>query len=106
MADEGSVFEGIPTGKQDPELLEIAGVLIDKKLTEFDPSKFEDRYEEALIEFIDAKRKGKKPPKAAPAPKPKNVVNLAEVLRKSLEQEGGKVPGEGRQGDQGRLSAF
>lgn len=43
MADKGSVFEGIPTGKQDPELLEITGVLIDKKLTEFDPSKFEDR---------------------------------------------------------------
>lgn len=95
MADEVSVFEGIPTGKQDPELLEIAGMLIDKKLTDFDPSMFEDRYEEALIELIDAKRKGKKPPKAAPAPKPKNVVNLAEVLRKSLEQEGGKVPAKG-----------
>ena len=92
MADEGSVFEGIPTGKQDPELLEIAGMLIDKKLTEFDPSKFEDRYEEALIELIDAKRKGKKPPKKALSPEPKNVVNLAEMLRKSLQQEGGKVP--------------
>ncbi len=35
------------------------------------------------------------PPKAAPAPKPKNVVNLADVLRKSLEQEGGNVPAKG-----------
>ncbi|KQZ19509.1 Ku protein [Mesorhizobium sp. Root552] len=95
MADEGSVFEGIPTGKQDPELLEIAGMLIDKKLTEFDPAKFEDRYEQALIELIDAKRKGKKPPKKALPPEPKNVVNLAEVLRKSLEQEGGNVPAKG-----------
>lgn len=92
MADEGSVFDGIPTGKQDPELLEIAGMLIDKKLTEFDPSKFDDRYEEALIELIDAKRKGKKPPQKVLPPEPKNVVNLAEVLRKSLEQEGGKLP--------------
>ncbi|KQZ84812.1 hypothetical protein ASD64_20105 [Mesorhizobium sp. Root157] len=78
--------------KQDPELLEIASLLIDKKPTKFDPSKFDDRYEQALIELIDAKRKGKKQPKAAPAPQPKNVVNLAEVLRKSLQQEGGKAP--------------
>jgi DNA end-binding protein Ku len=92
MAEAGSVFDGIPTGKQDPDLLEIAGLLIDKKLTKFDPSKFEDRYEQALIELIDAKREGKKLPKPKAAPKPKNVVNLADVLRKSLEQEGGKVP--------------
>lgn len=92
VAEAGDVFDGIPTGKQDPELLEIASLLIDKKLTKFDPSAFEDRYEEALAELIDAKRKGKKvPTKAPPAPK-ENVVNLAEVLRKSLEKEGVKAP--------------
>lgn len=43
-------------------------------------------------ELIDAKRKGKKvPTKAPPAPK-ENVVNLAEVLRKSLEKEGVTAP--------------
>lgn len=92
MISEKSVFEGIPKGKQDADLLEIAGLLIDKKLTKFDPSKFEDTYEEALIAMIDAKRKGKKvPQKAAPPPK-ENVVNLAEVLRKSLAQEGIERP--------------
>lgn len=96
MADASSVFDGIPTGKQDADLLEIAGLLIDKKLTKFDPSKFEDRYEEALVEMIDAKRKGKALPKPKEAPKPKNVVNLAEVLRKSLEQEGVKPPAKTR----------
>jgi DNA end-binding protein Ku len=92
MAEAGSVFDGIPTGNQDADLLEIAGLLIDKKLTKFDPSKFEDRYEQALIELIDAKRKGKKLPKAKPAPKPENVVNLADVLKKSLMQEGIDAP--------------
>lgn len=96
VAEAGSVFDGFPTGKQDPELLEIAGMLIDKKLTTFDPSKFEDRYEEALIELIDAKRKGKKLPKPKAAPKPENVVNLADVLKKSLVQEGIDAPKKGK----------
>ncbi|MGX8012841.1 Ku protein [Mesorhizobium sp. ORM8.1] len=46
----------------------IASLLIDKKVTKFDPSKFVDTYEDALIAMIDAKRKGKKPPKPASRP--------------------------------------
>lgn len=92
VAETGDVFDGIPTGKQDPELLEIASLLIDKKLTKFDPSAFEDRYEEALAQLIDAKRKGKKVPTKAPPEPKQNVVNLAEVLRKSLENEGVTAP--------------
>jgi DNA end-binding protein Ku len=87
MVSEGSVFDGLKQPKYDPDLLEIAGLLIDKKVTTFDPSKFEDTYEDALIAMIDAKRKGKKPPKPAPKPK-ENVINLADVLKKSLKQEG------------------
>ena len=73
---EQEVFKDLPTGKRD------------KKLTKFDTSHFEDRYEEALVELIDAKRKGKKLPKKKADESQENVVNLAEVLRKSLEQEG------------------
>lgn len=88
MVAEKSVFDGIPTGKQDKDLMEIAGLLIDKKLTKFDPSHFEDKYEEALAEMIDAKRKGKKVPTKAPAAPKQNVVNLFETLKKSLKEEG------------------
>ena len=91
MVSQDSVFDGLRTQKYDPELLEIAGMLIDKKLTTFDPSKFEDTYEDALIAMIDAKRRGKQPPKPAPKPK-ENVINLAEVLKKSLRQEGLGTP--------------
>ncbi|RWC28422.1 Ku protein [Mesorhizobium sp.] len=91
MTSEDSVFKDIKKTDYDPELLEIAGMLIDKKVTKFDPSKFEDTYEDALIAMIDAKRKGKAPPKPAPKPK-ENVVNLAEILRKSLAHEGGEAP--------------
>ncbi|AZO12054.1 MULTISPECIES: Ku protein [unclassified Mesorhizobium] len=87
MVSEDSVFEGLKKQSYDPDLLEIAGLLIDKKVTKFDPSKFEDTYEQALIAMIEAKRKGKKPPKAAPKPR-ENVIDLAAVLRKSLAKEG------------------
>jgi DNA end-binding protein Ku len=84
-----SVFEDMKLPKPDKDLLEIASMLIEKKPGKFEPDKLEDRYEEALAKAIDAKRKGKKlaPPKKA---KPKsNVVDLADVLRRSLEAEGG-----------------
>jgi DNA end-binding protein Ku len=88
-------FEGIPKGKMDPELADIAGMLIDRKATHFDPSSFEDRYEDALAAMIEAKRTGKKLPKTA-APKPREkAVNLASLLKRSLEQEG-KQPARSR----------
>jgi len=98
VQSEKEVFEGVPTGKLDKDLIDVASMLIDKKLTTFDPSHFEDKYEEALVELIEAKRKGKKPP-VRKIEKPKeNVVNLAEVLRKSLEAEGIKAQAKGKKG--------
>jgi DNA end-binding protein Ku len=95
MISESSVFGDLKSPKYDEDLLEIAGLLIDKKVTKFDPSKFEDTYEDALIAMIDAKRKGKKPPKPVPQPK-ENVVDLASVLKKSLEKEGIKGGGKAK----------
>ena len=91
VVSEKTIFDGIKTIKVDPEMLEIASLLIDKKVGKFDPSQFEDRYENALIEMINAKKAGKKPPKPVAPPK-ENVVNLADVLRKSLEKEGLLAP--------------
>lgn len=90
VVSEKAIFDDVKTPKTDPEMVEIATLLIDKKVGRFDPSTFEDRYENALIEMINAKKAGRKLPKPAAAPK-ENVVNLAEVLRKSLEKEGIKT---------------
>ncbi|RVD59689.1 Ku protein [Mesorhizobium sp. M8A.F.Ca.ET.023.02.2.1] len=87
VISEQSVFNEIKKVEYDSDLTEIASLLIEKKVTRFDPSKFEDTYEDALIAMIEAKRKGEAPQKSAPRPK-ENVVNLAEILRKSLAQEG------------------
>lgn len=91
MVSEKGVFEGLKARKLDPEYAELMGLIIKKKTTKFDPSAFEDKYEEALIAMIQAKLKGKKPPKAVPPPKT-NVVHLADVLKKSLKREGIEAP--------------
>jgi DNA end-binding protein Ku len=65
-------------------MIELAQHIIDKKEAKFDPSKFDDKYEDALLELIRAKKAGKKAPKAKAAARPSNVVNLFDALKKSL----------------------
>jgi DNA end-binding protein Ku len=83
-----TVFEDIAATKTDKEMIDLAQHIIDGKKTKFDPSKFDDRYEEALLELIRAKKAGRKAPKAKAAPTPSNVVNLFDALKKSLNVEG------------------
>lgn len=79
-----TVFDEIKPVKTDKEMIELAQHIIDKKAARFDPSKFDDKYEEALLELIRAKKAGRKAPKAKAAGKPSNVVNLFEALKQSL----------------------
>jgi DNA end-binding protein Ku len=104
MVSEKGVFEGLKTKKLDPEYAELMGLIIKKKTTKFDPSDFEDKYEDALIAMIQAKLKGKKPPKPVPAPKT-NVVHLADVLKKSLKREGIETPAKKTARSRGRKKA-
>lgn len=78
-------FEEIPDQKADPEMLQLAETLITQKVTEFDFSKYEDRYEVALREMIKQKLKGHKPVIAA-EPERGNVINLMDALKASLGQ--------------------
>src|SRR5690606_22268046 len=89
-----TVFDEIKTVKTDKEMIELAEHIIDKKATTFAPSEFDDKYEEALIELIRAKKAGRKAPKAKAAAKPSNVVNLFDALKKSLaaDKEGEPAP--------------
>ena len=84
----GTVFDEIKAVKTDDEMIELAQHIIDKKQAKFDPSKFDDKYEDALLELIRAKKAGKKAPKAKAAARPSNVVNLFDALKKSLAGEG------------------
>lgn len=83
-----TVFDEIKAVKTDKEMIELAQHIIDKKAAKFDPSKFDDKYEDALLELIRAKKAGRKAPKAKAAAKPSNVVNLFDALKKSLAEGG------------------
>jgi DNA end-binding protein Ku len=84
VRDDREYFEDIRNIKLSGDLIDLASHIIDTKAGRFDPSEFRDRYEEALVELVKAKAKGKKP-KAPPKPSNQgNVVNLMEALRQSL----------------------
>ena len=85
-----SYFRDIGDAKPDPDLLDLAATLIDKKAGGFDASTFENRYIDALKSLIaeKQKKKGKRviqddsPDRPA---KGSNVIDLMAALKKSLE---------------------
>ncbi|MDQ2907780.1 MAG: Ku protein [Candidatus Eremiobacteraeota bacterium] len=67
--------------------MKVAQMLIDTMTEAFEPEKFRDTYREEVLAMIEARAAGKEPPSAeAPAPARDNVVNLMDVLQKSLDQ--------------------
>ncbi|MFC4175465.1 Ku protein [Microvirga sp. GCM10011540] len=86
VRDESSIFDEIPEIKYPKEMRDLAAHIIEGKTAHFDPKMFEDRYENALIELVRSKQDGHGT-KAVSAPKPSNVVNLMDALRKSIEAE-------------------
>ena len=76
-------FDDIPSVKADKDMVEIATRLIAQKEADFDPSEFKDRYDDALRDMIEAKKKGQGVVEA-PEPEDTNVIDLMEALRASL----------------------
>jgi len=86
VRSETAYFEDIPEMDLSEEMLSIAMDIVDRKTAQFDPKKFEDRYEKALKEIIESKRTGE-PVHVAEAPQPRPTANLMDALRRSLERE-------------------
>ena len=84
------VFDDIPAGKSDPEMVKLATQLIERQTGEYDPADVEDRYEARLRELIDAKLKGEGiQPLDEEEPDRGNVIDLMAALRQSLGQDKG-----------------
>jgi DNA end-binding protein Ku len=84
---EEDYFDDIPDEKMPKDMLDLASHIVNTKAGHFDPDKFEDRYEDALKELLKRKQEGK-PIERPERPKPTNVVNLLEALRRSVEAGG------------------
>ena len=92
VRQDAEYFRGISEIELPKEMLEIAEVIIDRKSGHFEPEKFSDRYEEAVVSLVRAKQAGQT--FAVPeAPAPSRVVNIMDALKRSLEaEEGGAMP--------------
>jgi DNA end-binding protein Ku len=91
VRDEASYFADIPELKLPKEMLDLATHIVNTKSSHFDPSQFQDRYENALIELLRKKEAGEKIEPAPEATAPR-VVNLMDALRASIDAEKKKAP--------------
>ncbi|MEI5668450.1 Ku protein [Bosea sp. CCNWLW174] len=82
-------FSDVPTIKIDDEMLQLAEHIIKTKAGEFDPKEFDDRYDSALAELVQAKIEGRKI-KPQKRPEPTKVVSLLDALRESAKGGAGK----------------
>jgi DNA end-binding protein Ku len=81
---EADYFDDIQDVKVTKDMLDLARHIVDKKSAAFEPEKFEDHYETALVDLINRKRSGMLTG-AKPAPKSSgNVINLMDALKRSL----------------------
>ena len=99
IRDENEYFDDIQDVKVTKEMLDLAKHIVETKSGDFEPEKFEDRYENALLELLNNKRKGEPLRTAAKPRDTGNVVNLMDALRKSLSdvgKRGASQPAKGR----------
>lgn len=91
VRDEQPYFEDIPELKLSKDMLDLAAHIVKTKSGHFDPSQFEDHYENALVDLLKKKEAGEKiePGREAPVPR---VVNLMDALRASIDAEKKKAP--------------
>ncbi len=82
-----------------PQELKMATALIDAMTADWDPGKYKDQYQNALMQLIEEKAQ-----KRAPAPKPvaprvqTNVIDMVAVLQQSLQRAGTRNKSAGSNG--------
>jgi DNA end-binding protein Ku len=92
VRSEEEYFDDIQDVKVTNDMLDLARHIVNQKAGRFEPDKFEDQYETALVDLINAKRAGK-PIAAKERPRGENVVDLMDALRKSI---GAAEPAKGK----------
>jgi Ku protein len=86
VRDAAGVFEDIPDLKLPAEMKELAAHIVASKTEHFDPKKFEDHYENALVSLLRDKSAGR-PIQAVEEAEAPRVINLMDALRASIKGE-------------------
>jgi DNA end-binding protein Ku len=87
LRDAKEYFDDIPNVKLEADMLKLAEHILQSKAADFDPAQFADHYEEAVVEMLKKKEAGLPVSREHAAPRPQNVVNLMDALRRSIAEE-------------------
>lgn len=87
VRSDAEYFDAIPAAQPDKQMVEIAEAIIAKQEGPFDPTKFDDRYADAVKRLVEEKSKGMVIEDEADAAPESNVVDLMDALRRSLGPE-------------------
>jgi DNA end-binding protein Ku len=87
LRDASEYFSNMKEVEIDKDQLALAKELVGRYTKAFDPSKFQDDYEAALRELVEAKIEEKPLPLEEEAPKRAKVINLMDAQRKSVGEE-------------------
>jgi DNA end-binding protein Ku len=92
--DELRPAKDVPGGGRKPakERLDRAIALIEAMSEEWDPSRYEDRYRERLLEVIERKKKGKRITVPEDEDEPSPIPDLMAALEQSLAAAKGEQP--------------
>jgi DNA end-binding protein Ku len=88
VRDASEYFDEIQDVKITKDMLDLARHIVEQKSGRFEPEKFEDHYEAALIDLINRKRNGERIIDTARPRENGNVVSLMDALKRSLANEG------------------
>jgi DNA end-binding protein Ku len=92
VRSEKDYFDGIQDAKVTKDMLDLAKHIVEKKSGAFEPDRFEDHYESALVDLINKKRSGVRVAAKAAPKTGGNVINLMDALKRSLASEQQSAP--------------
>jgi len=88
VRDASEYFDDIQDVKITKDMLDLAKHIVEQKTGEFEPEKFKDHYEAALVDLINRKRNGERIVDTTRPRESGNVINLMDALKRSLSNEG------------------
>jgi DNA end-binding protein Ku len=105
VRSEKEYFDEVQDVKVTKDMLDLARHIVEQKAAAFEPEKFEDHYESALIDLINRKRSGVRLPAKAAPKSGGNVINLMDALKRSLASEKQSAPAAKAKGKKPRKGA-
>ena len=92
IRDETLYFGDIGEIQIPKDMLALAEHILDSKAAKFDPSKFHDRYEEAIVTMLNEKKAGMPIAKQRPMPRIVAGTDLMAALRQSIDKAKEEAP--------------